>query len=69
MGAGFTNPLWPRRVGIYEALMYDTVRGYDDFRKLIVSSGLDRLALAYQQRRIGESETKSIDYLRRSGYR
>jgi pimeloyl-ACP methyl ester carboxylesterase len=50
MGADFTNPLWPRRIGLYEALMYDTVKGYDDFRKRIVTAGLDRLALAYQQK-------------------
>ena len=50
MGADFTNPLWPRRIGIYEALMYDSVKGYDDFRKRIISTGLDRLALAYQQK-------------------
>jgi pimeloyl-ACP methyl ester carboxylesterase len=50
MGADFTNPMWPRRIGIYEALMYDSVKGYDDFRKRIVSAGLDRLALAYQQK-------------------
>jgi pimeloyl-ACP methyl ester carboxylesterase len=49
MGADFTNPMWPRRIGLYEALMYDTVKGYDDFRKRIATSGLDRLALAYQQ--------------------
>ncbi|MEO6672510.1 MAG: alpha/beta hydrolase [Ginsengibacter sp.] len=50
MGADFTNPLWPRRIGIYEALMYDSVQGYDDFRKRVISTGLDRLALAYQQK-------------------
>ena len=50
MGADFTNPLWPRRIGIYEALMYDSVKGYDEFRKRIASEGLDRLALAYQQK-------------------
>ena len=50
MGADFTNPMWPRRIGLYEALMYDTVKGYDEFRKRIVTSGLDRLALAYQQK-------------------
>jgi pimeloyl-ACP methyl ester carboxylesterase len=50
MGTDFTNPLWPRRIGLYEALMYDSVKGYDDFRKRIISSGLDRLALAYQQK-------------------
>lgn len=50
MGADFTNPMWPRRLGLYEALMYDSIKGYDDFRKRIISSGLDRLALAYQQK-------------------
>lgn len=50
MGADFTNPLWPRRIGIYEALMYDSVKGYDNFRQHIISSGLDRMALAYQQK-------------------
>ena len=30
--------------------MYDSVKGYDDFRKRIAASGLDRLALAYQQK-------------------
>ena len=50
MGADFTNPMWPRRIGLYEALMYDTVKGYDDFRKRIAASGLDKLALAYQQK-------------------
>jgi pimeloyl-ACP methyl ester carboxylesterase len=50
MGADFTNPMWPRRIGLYEALMYDTVKGYEEFRKRIATSGLDRLALAYQQK-------------------
>ena len=50
MGADFTNPMWPRRIGIYEALMYDSAKGYDDLRKRIINTGLDRLALAYQQK-------------------
>jgi pimeloyl-ACP methyl ester carboxylesterase len=50
MGADFTNPMWPRRIGLYEALMYDTVKGYDDFRKRIANEKMDRLALAYQQK-------------------
>ncbi|MEO6723544.1 MAG: alpha/beta fold hydrolase [Ferruginibacter sp.] len=50
MGADFTNPLWPRRIGIYEALMYDSVKGYDEFKKRVAKDGLDRLALAYQQK-------------------
>jgi pimeloyl-ACP methyl ester carboxylesterase len=50
MGADFTNPMWPRRIGIYEALMYDSAKGYDDLKKRIINTGLDRLALAYQQK-------------------
>lgn len=50
MGADFTNPLWPRRIGFYEALMNDTIKGYDEFRKRIARDGLDQLALAYQQK-------------------
>jgi pimeloyl-ACP methyl ester carboxylesterase len=50
MGADFTNPLWPRRIGFYEALMNDSVKGYDDFRIRIATAGLDKLALAYQQK-------------------
>src|SRR5947207_8850587 len=37
MGADFTNPMWPRRIGIYEALMYDSAKGYDDVRKRFVN--------------------------------
>ena len=62
MGADFTNPLWPRRIGLYEALMYDSVKGYDDFRKRISSAGLDRLALAYQQK---EQPSTSKEVLRK----
>jgi pimeloyl-ACP methyl ester carboxylesterase len=50
MGADFTNPMWPRRIGLYHALISDTVKGYDDFKKRIATSGMDRLALAYQQK-------------------
>ena len=50
MGADFTNPLWPRRIGFYNALMHDTVPGYEDFRKYIASQKLNPLTLAYQQK-------------------
>ena len=64
MGADFTNPMWPRRIGIYEALMYDSVKGYDDFRKRIVSAGLDRLALAYQQKEQPSTSKEELAKLR-----
>jgi len=50
MGADFTNPMWPRRIGFYNALMNDTVPGYDAFRKYIASQKLDPKTLAYQQK-------------------
>jgi pimeloyl-ACP methyl ester carboxylesterase len=50
MGADFTNPNWPRRIAFYEALMYDTIPGFEGVRKRIADNGLDKLALAYQQK-------------------
>ncbi len=50
MGADFTNPMWPRRIGFYNALMNDTIPGYEGFRKYIASQKLDPLTLAYQQK-------------------
>jgi len=50
MGTDFTNPLWPRRIGFYNALMNDTIRGYEEFRKSIASRGLDPVVLACQQK-------------------
>lgn len=49
MGIDFTNPLWPRRIAIYEALMYDS-SGFDGLKQRIANTGMDRLALAYQQK-------------------
>lgn len=50
MGADFTNPLWPRRIGFYNALMNDTIKGYEGFRKYIAGKGLNPLVLACQQK-------------------
>ncbi len=50
MGADFTNPQWPRRVGFYHALMNDTISGYEEFRKYIAKKGLNSLVLAAQQK-------------------
>ncbi len=50
MGADFTNPLWPRRIGFYNALMNDSIKGYEDFRKYIAGKGLNPLVLACQQK-------------------
>lgn len=50
MGADFTNPQWPRRIGFYQALLNDTIKGYEDFRKYIAQKGLNPLVLACQQK-------------------
>jgi pimeloyl-ACP methyl ester carboxylesterase len=50
MGADFTNPQWPRRIGFYNALMNDSIKGYEGFRKYIAGKGLNPLVLAYQQK-------------------
>ena len=50
MGTDFTNPNWPRRIGFYNALMNDTIKGYEGFRKYISDKGLNPLVLAAQQK-------------------
>lgn len=50
MGTDFTNPEWPRRIGFYNALMNDTISGYEGFRKYIASQKLDPKTLAWQQK-------------------
>ena len=50
MGADFTNPLWPRRIAFYDALTYDSIPGFEGVRKRIADNGLDKVALAYQQK-------------------
>ena len=49
MGADFTNPQWPRRIAFYQALMNDSIPGFEGIRKRIADNHLDQLALAYQQ--------------------
>ena len=49
MGIDFTNPQWPRRIAIYQALMFDS-SGFDALKQRIASTGMDRLALALQQK-------------------
>jgi pimeloyl-ACP methyl ester carboxylesterase len=50
MGADFTNPDWPRRILFYRALMGEPVKELEEMVKRVQSSGLDQLALAYQQK-------------------
>jgi pimeloyl-ACP methyl ester carboxylesterase len=50
MGADFTDPQWPRRIGFYNALMNESIPGYDDFRAYIAGKGLNPSVLASQQK-------------------
>lgn len=49
MGADFTDPRWPRRERFYRALLGDTVPELAAMVRRVEETGLDRLALAYQQ--------------------
>jgi len=50
MGAEFTNPEWPRRIQFYQALMGEDVPQLKAMVNYVQQSGLDQLALAYQQK-------------------
>src|SRR5678815_4190743 len=51
MGADFTNPLWPRRHGIYKALIGEDVGEYGGLVQRVKSDpNLDQLCLAYMQK-------------------
>jgi pimeloyl-ACP methyl ester carboxylesterase len=50
MGAGFTNPLWPRRIMFYHALRGDSVPQLKGLVDYVQQQKLDQLALAYLQR-------------------
>jgi len=50
IGIDFTNPEWPRRIMFYKALSGEPVKELEPMVKRIQDSGLDQLALAYQQK-------------------
>lgn len=64
MGADFTNPLWPRRISFYNALMNDTIKGYEGFRKYISGKGLNPLVLAYQQKNQPSTSKEELAHLK-----
>jgi len=64
MGADFTDPFWPRRIGFYNALMNDTIKGYEGFRKYIKDKGLDPLVLAYQQENQPSTSKEELSQLK-----
>lgn len=50
MGTDFTNPLWPRRIEFYRALMGDSIPELKSMVNYVQQQGLDQRALAYLQR-------------------
>jgi pimeloyl-ACP methyl ester carboxylesterase len=50
MGADFTNPLWPRRILFYKALMGEPVKELEGALNYVKEKGLDQLALALLQK-------------------
>lgn len=50
MGTDFTNPLWPRRIKFYRALMGDSIPELKGMVNYVQQQGLDQRALAYLQR-------------------
>jgi len=50
MGIDFTNPLWPRRIEFYRALMGDSIPELKSMVNYVQKQGLDQRALAYLQR-------------------
>ncbi len=50
MGADFTDPNWPRRIQLYQALAYDTVASLHGMIQYVQQSGLDQQALALLQK-------------------
>jgi pimeloyl-ACP methyl ester carboxylesterase len=66
MGADFTNPNWPRRIGFYNALMNDTIPGYESFRKYIGEKGLNPKVLASQQKEQPSTSKAQLAKLKQS---
>jgi pimeloyl-ACP methyl ester carboxylesterase len=50
MGTDFINPLWPRRIMFYRALMGDSIPELKAMVNYVQQQQLDQLALAYLQR-------------------
>ncbi|MEY2902107.1 MAG: hypothetical protein RLY89_1213 [Bacteroidota bacterium] len=66
MGSDFTNPNWPRRIGFYNALMNDSIPGYESFRKYIAGKGLNPKVLASQQKEQPSTSTAQLAKLKQS---
>ena len=64
MGADFTNPFWPRRIAFYNALMNDTIKGFEGFRKYIADKKLNPLVLACQQKEQPSTSKQALAQLK-----
>ena len=60
MGPDFTNPQWPRRIAFYNALVNDSIQGFEGFRKYIKGKGLDPMVLACQQKEQPVTSNKEL---------
>ena len=60
MGKEFTNPEWPRRLMFYHALMGDSIPELKGMVQYVQQSGLDQLALAYQQKEQPSTSIKAL---------
>lgn len=66
MGAEFTNPEWPRRIQFYHALMGENVPELSSMVAYVQKSGLDQLALAYQQKEQPATSKESLSKIKKS---
>lgn len=65
MGAEFTNPEWPRRIQFYHALMGENVPELAGMVANVQKSGLDQLALAYQQKEQPSTSKKELSKIKK----
>ena len=65
MGAEFTNPEWPRRIMFYHALMGEDVPELKAMVENVKKSGLDQLALAYQQKEQPSTSKEALSNIRK----
>ena len=65
IGTGFTDPEWPRRIMFYRALMGDSVPELKAMVANVNKSGLDQLALAYQQKEQPSTSKEALGKINR----
>lgn len=64
MGADFTNSIWPRRIAFYNALINDSIKGFEGFRKYIAEKSLSPLVLASQQKEQPSTSREQLSHLK-----